>query len=139
MRSALASFASQRSPALSSFAEASSHLQLSVKVGICRCCFPFKRYNTDKIAADLVQDMYLRELKNYKPTPIKPSDAEGQVQKFAMPQAPKSPEEADISNDLKAYETQQVEVEGQSSESGAAPVEQDWFEEEEEEEEAAHH
>ena len=78
--------------------------------------------------------MYLRELKNYKPTPIKPSDAEGQVQKFSMPQPPKSPEEADIQNDLKAYESQQVELEGQSSEGDAAAVEQDWFEEEEEDE-----
>jgi len=87
--------------------------------------------------ADLVQDMYLRELKNYKPTPVKPGDAEGHVQKFTLPSAPQSPEEADIQNELQSYETQQVEVEGQSGESGAAPVEQDWFEEEEEEE-AAH-
>jgi len=82
--------------------------------------------------------MYLRELKNYKPTQVKASDAEGHVQKFTMPKAPKSPEESDIQNDLKAYESQQVEIEGQSSEGGAAPAEQDWFEEEEEEEEVAH-
>jgi len=91
----------------------------------------------DTIAADLVQDMYLRELKNYKPTPIKASDSEGQVQKFSMPQPPKSPEEADIQNELKDYEAQQVDIEGQSSEPGSAPAEHDWFEEEEEEE-AAH-
>lgn len=89
--------------------------------------------------ADLVQDMYLRELKNYKPIPIKASDSEGHVQKFTLPAAPQSPEEANIQNELKAYEDQQVEIEGQSSEPGAAPVEQDWFEEEEEEEEAHGH
>ncbi|KAK8214387.1 ATP synthase complex subunit H-domain-containing protein [Phyllosticta capitalensis] len=88
--------------------------------------------------ADLVQDMYLRELKNYKPTPVKPQDAEGHVQKFSVPAAPKSPEETDLANDLKAYETQQVEVEGQATAGEAAPVEQDWFEEEEEEAPAAH-
>lgn len=82
--------------------------------------------------------MYLRELKNYKPAPVKASDADGQVQKFHMPTAPKSPEEADIANELKAYESQQVELEGQAGEAGAAPVEEDWFEEEAEEEEAAH-
>lgn len=91
------------------------------------------------MAADLVQDMYLRELKSYKPQQVKASDAEGHVQKFAMPAAPKSPEEGDLSNELKAYEDQQVEVEGQSSTPGAAPVEQDWFEEEEETEEAHGH
>lgn len=76
--------------------------------------------------ADLVQDLYLRELKAYKTPTVKASDAEGQVQKFALPQAPASPEEADIANELSAYETQQVEVEGQSTEDGAAPVE-DWY------------
>ncbi|KAF2500390.1 hypothetical protein BU16DRAFT_445713, partial [Lophium mytilinum] len=82
-------------------------------------------------SADLVQDLYLRELKAYKPTPVKASDAEGHVQKFAMPKAPPSPEESDIAGDLKSYETQTVEIEG-SAESGAAPVEEDWFETEEE-------
>ncbi|KAF2661242.1 hypothetical protein K491DRAFT_482869 [Lophiostoma macrostomum CBS 122681] len=88
--------------------------------------------------ADLVQDMYLRELKNYKSPQIKASDAEGHVQKFSIPKAPASPEETDIANELKSYETQQVELEGASTEAGAAPVEEDWFEEEEEEVPAAH-
>lgn len=83
--------------------------------------------------------MYLRELRNYKVPQVKASDAQGHVQTFSMPQAPKSPEETDIQNELQAYEQQQVEVEGQAAEGGAAPVEQDWFEEEEEGEEAAHH
>lgn len=85
--------------------------------------------------------MYLKELKGYKAPPVKASDAEGHVSKFTMPKPPASPEEADIQNDLKAYEEQVPEVEGQaSSGSGGAAVEQDWFEEEEEEpEEAGHH
>ena len=82
--------------------------------------------------------MYLRELRNYKQPAVKPSDAEGNVQKFTMPKPPSSPEEGDIANELSTYEKQQVEVEGQSS-SGAAPVEEDWFEEELEEEGEAHH
>ncbi len=46
--------------------------------------------------------MYLSELRKYKPTPVKASDAEGHVQKFAAPKAPKTPEESNIANDLKA-------------------------------------
>ncbi|KAF2097292.1 hypothetical protein NA57DRAFT_57884 [Rhizodiscina lignyota] len=88
--------------------------------------------------AELVQDMYLRELKNYKQPTVKATDSEGHVQKFTMPKPPTSPEEGDIANELKAYESQQVEVEGQSS-TGAPPVEEDWFEEEPEEEAAGHH
>jgi F-type H+-transporting ATPase subunit h len=76
--------------------------------------------------ADLVQDMYLRELKNYKPAPLKPNDAEGHVQKFVVPKAPASPEEANLANDIKAYEEQQVEVEGQGEQTEQV---EDWFEE----------
>ncbi|KAJ9668118.1 ATP synthase F0 subcomplex subunit H atp14 [Coniosporium apollinis] len=97
--------------------EPSSHPQLSAK---------------SPMAADLVQEMYLRELKNYKPPQIKPSDAEGHVQKFSIPKPPPSPEEGDIANDLKSYENQTVEVEGQSAEGSSAP-EEDWFEDDEDE------
>ena len=63
---------------------------------------------------------------------------DGHVQTFSVPKAPASPEEADIASELKAYETQQVELEGAVTEDGAAPVEEDWFVEEEEGEAAAH-
>lgn len=83
--------------------------------------------------------MYLKELKAYKPAAEKPGDADAHVQKFSMPKTPASPEEADIQNDLKAYEEQVPEVEGQSQHGSSAPV-QDWFEEpEEDDDEHAHH
>ena len=66
--------------------------------------------------ADLVQDLYLRELKNYKAAPAKATDASGHVQTFTVPKAPPSPEEIEIASDLKAYEAQPVEVEGQHAE-----------------------
>ena len=88
----------------------------------------------------MVQDMYLKELKAYKPPPVKPNDAEGHVQKFTMPKAPQSPEEANLQNDLKSYEEQIPEVEGQAEGSSEAQEEFDWFQEEEdEEEEHGHH
>lgn len=83
--------------------------------------------------------MYLKELKAYKPQPVKPGDADAHVQKFKVPPPPQSPEEANLQNDLKAYEDQVPEVEGQAGQEGAAPVEQDWFEEPEEDEEEKHH
>ncbi|KIN01826.1 hypothetical protein OIDMADRAFT_121836, partial [Oidiodendron maius Zn] len=87
--------------------------------------------------ADLVQDMYLKELKSYKPATVKPSDADGHVQKWAAPTPPKSPEEGDIASELKAYEASGVDVEGQAEGGAAVEEEHDWFEEEKEEEE--HH
>lgn len=97
--------------------------------------------NHPSTTADLVQDLYLKELKAYKPTPIKASDSEGVVQKWAVPATPKSPEEADIANELKAYESSTVELEGQgeTSEGGVSAVEQDWFEEEPEDDDHAKH
>ncbi|KAI9714092.1 MAG: hypothetical protein M1812_006539 [Candelaria pacifica] len=89
--------------------------------------------------ADLVQDLYLRELKAYKPTPVKASDADGHVQKFTAPKAPLSPEEGNIANDLKAYEDQTVEIEGQAISGEDAAKNDDWFEEEAEEESSAAH
>lgn len=84
--------------------------------------------------ADLVQDLYLRELKNYKVPQVKANDAEGHVQKFSVPAAPKSPEEADIANELNAYETQQPDVgtEGTAEDGQVLPTEEDWFVEEDE-------
>jgi F-type H+-transporting ATPase subunit h len=87
--------------------------------------------------ADLVQDLYLRELKSYKVPQVKASDSEGHVQKFNPPKPPQSPEETDIAKELQAYEASTVEVEGQA-EGGAEAKELDWFEEEPEEE-GAHH
>ena len=83
--------------------------------------------------------MYLKELKAYKPPPTKANDAEGHVQKFSIPKAPHSPEETDIQNDLKAYEDQVPEVEGQASGDASAAAEQDWFEEPDESEDAEEH
>jgi F-type H+-transporting ATPase subunit h len=79
-----------------------------------------------------VQDLYLRELKNYKVPEVKANDAEGHVQKFTVPKAPASPEETDIANELKSYETQAVDVEGAQGEDDAVLPQEDWFEEEDE-------
>lgn len=70
---------------------------------------------------------------------MKSSDSEGHVQKFSPPKAPRSPEESDIASDLKEYEDQQVEVEGQAPGGEASAREENWFEEEEEEEAHAAH
>ncbi|KAF2672761.1 hypothetical protein BT63DRAFT_135950 [Microthyrium microscopicum] len=88
-------------------------------------------------SADLVQQMYLKELQGYKPTPLKANDSEGHVQKFALPKAPTSPEESNISSELSAYESQQPDIEGNAAD-GAPAAEENWFVEDEEEPAAAH-
>lgn len=95
--------------------------------------------DTDTLAslADFVQEIYLKELKAYKPTPIKESDSVGNVQTFSTPATPKSPEESDLASSLQEYESLAVDIEGQDSSATAqTPVAPDWLEAEEDE--AAH-
>lgn len=61
------------------------------------------------------------------------------MQKFAVPKAPQSPEEADLQSGLQEYEASTPEIQGAATDASAAPVEQDWFVEEEEEDEAHGH
>ncbi|KAI0004675.1 putative iron reductase domain protein [Xylariaceae sp. FL0662B] len=99
----------------------------------------FVVYTACATLADFVQELYLKELKAYKPAPVKDSDAVGQVQTFNAPKTPKSPEEADLANSLKEYETMAVEVEGAAPSSSSTPAAvEDWLVEEEEED-APHH
>src|SRR6202034_991455 len=56
----------------------------------------FSHTNSSSTLADLVQEMYLKELRAYKIPQPKPNDAEGHVQKFHPPPLPKSPEETNL-------------------------------------------
>ena len=80
------------------------------------------------LAADIIQDLYLRELRAYKPPAVKATDAEGLVHKFNMPKPPKSPEETSMANQVQEYESSAVEVEGQASTEQPQESEEDYFE-----------
>ncbi|KAF9502127.1 hypothetical protein BDN71DRAFT_1437599 [Pleurotus eryngii] len=54
---------------------------------------------------DLVQDLYLRELKAYKPTPVAKDAHVGNVKQYTLPPAPKAPAlPADLAGELTAYD-----------------------------------
>lgn len=80
------------------------------------------------LAADIVQDLYLKELRAYKQPAVKPTDADGHVQKFNMPKPPQSPEETSLASQMQEYENSAVEIEGQASGTGAPESEVDYFE-----------
>ncbi|KAK4937192.1 ATP synthase F0 subcomplex subunit H atp14 [Elasticomyces elasticus] len=105
---------------------------------------PRRSFGVSSVARmpDLIQDLYLRELKAYKPPPQKASDAEGHVQKFTPPPTPQSPEETNLASEMKDYENQAVEVEGQAAPGESAEhSEEDFFEDIEkiDEDDGAHH
>ncbi|KAG8924072.1 hypothetical protein FRC02_010669 [Tulasnella sp. 418] len=64
------------------------------------------------VRKDLVQDLYLRELKAYKP-PVKAQDAHvGQVKNFSAPAAPQAPAlPADLASELAAYDASEPVIE----------------------------
>ncbi|KAF9144646.1 hypothetical protein BG015_012129 [Linnemannia schmuckeri] len=76
---------------------------------------------------DILKDLYIKELKGYKPAPdAKGADASSQVKEFKTPAAPAAPV-VDAAADLSAWEAANVEI--------ADAVSEDAVEEEEEEEE----
>ncbi|KAJ1650933.1 hypothetical protein IWQ61_008386 [Dispira simplex] len=60
---------------------------------------------TAPVMKDIVQDVYLKHLRNVKPTPQK--EEGDQVKTFTPPKAPQAPKfEADISADLAKYDAE---------------------------------
>ncbi|KAK9472106.1 ATP synthase complex subunit H-domain-containing protein [Dipodascopsis tothii] len=78
--------------------------------------------------ADIIQDLYLKELKAYKAPTIKATDSEGQVKPWSVPKAPAVPAfEGTAEADVTAYEAQAVEVEGVEAAAVEEPDVEDWF------------
>ena len=71
---------------------------------------------------DLVQDLYVKELKAYKAPPAA-KDAAAAVKKFVLPAAPAAPAPvtANLAGDLEAYENTPVDRASATSESGEEP------------------
>ncbi|CAN6637238.1 ATP synthase subunit H, mitochondrial [Trichomonascus vanleenenianus] len=85
---------------------------------------------TTAIKRDLVKDLYLKELKAFKPTPRTAADAQGEVRQWNVPQAPQAPKlEAAEADALAQYEAQEVEVETAIPEGEDAPAAsmEEWF------------
>ncbi|KAK9479453.1 ATP synthase complex subunit H-domain-containing protein [Lipomyces japonicus] len=97
---------------------------------VSRATIPAMRRNFTVSAArrDIIQDLYLKELKAYKVPVVKASDSVGQVKPWEIPAAPKAPTlEAGTAADLAEYESQVVEVEGVSAAVEEEPEVEDWF------------
>ncbi|TFY73058.1 hypothetical protein EWM64_g10954, partial [Hericium alpestre] len=56
------------------------------------------------LSADLVQDLYIKELKSYKPTPPAKDAHIGVVQPFHVPPPPQVPALPDLAPELSAYD-----------------------------------
>ncbi|ODV61746.1 F1F0 ATP synthase subunit h ASCRUDRAFT_75039 [Ascoidea rubescens DSM 1968] len=89
-----------------------------------------RSFSSSMARRNLLQDLYINELKAYKPTPLSAADAEGNVKPFTLPAAPKVPSpELDLSTDLDAFKAQAVETESATHEVSASSenAADDWF------------
>ncbi|KAK9385041.1 ATP synthase complex subunit H-domain-containing protein [Lipomyces mesembrius] len=87
-----------------------------------------RRFGTSMPRRDIIQDLYLKELKSYKAPPVKATDSVGQVKPWVAPSTPAPPVvEASAPTDLSEYESQIVEVEGVSAAAEEESDVEDWF------------
>ncbi|SCV00648.1 LAMI_0G06436g1_1 [Lachancea mirantina] len=100
-----------------------------------------RTFTTTRVSANVIQDLYLRELKSAKLQPITAKDAEGSVKPWAAPKAPSAPAvEAQGADALQAYAQEDVEVAQPKQESSTDAAEQDWLVlEEAEDDHQGHH
>jgi F-type H+-transporting ATPase subunit h len=60
---------------------------------------------------DPIQELYLRELRSYKPTPPSPEEAEAQTKSWRTPRPPKVPDtSAAPSDEVQSYASEEVTV-----------------------------
>ncbi|KAJ7583778.1 ATP synthase complex subunit H-domain-containing protein [Mycena floridula] len=66
----------------------------------------FRSFSSTSVSRkDLVQDIYLREIKSYKAAPVAKDAHVGSVKAYTMPPVPKAPAvPADITSELSAYD-----------------------------------
>lgn len=84
--------------------------------------------------SNLVSDLYIQQIKAFKPTPLSNKDAESSIKSFQLPNKPSVPESEISADALSQYESSDVETAAAEPSSAAEPAaEEDWFVFEEEE------
>lgn len=84
----------------------------------------------------MIGDLYVQNIKQFKPTPLTQSEIDSAVQAFKLPSKPSVPQDEISTEAVQQYESSEVETQEVGSSGSAAPVEEDWFVFEEEAEEA---
>lgn len=82
---------------------------------------------------NLVADLYIQQIKQFKPSPAATDKAEG-VKLFRLPSKPSAPADEVSADAVSSYESAEVETSSAPSSSGAPAAEEDWFVFEEEDE-----
>lgn len=87
-----------------------------------------RRFSVTPRRANLVSDLYISNIKTFKPTPLSAKEVESSVKAFQFPAKPTIPNEEISSDLLNEYEASDVEtVSSPATSTSAAPADEDWF------------
>lgn len=88
-----------------------------------------RQFTTSARRSNLIADLYVRELKAFKPTPLTAADAQEATKPWRLPAAAKVPAlEAEGTDALAEYESASVDVVAASAEGSAEEYKpDDWF------------
>ncbi|TID19198.1 hypothetical protein CANINC_003768 [Pichia inconspicua] len=88
-----------------------------------------RSFSTTSRRANLIADLYVKELKAFKPTPLSAADAQSATKPWKLPQPAKVPAvEAEGADALAAYDAQTVEVAASGSDAQVQDYKPDeWF------------
>lgn len=95
-----------------------------------------RTFSVTPARANLVTDLYVSNIKQFKPTPLLQQEIDASVKHFQAPSAPQVPQNDVSALQLSEYEAEPVETQEVDSTGSVAPKEEDWFVFEEEAEEA---
>ncbi|BAO40789.1 ATP synthase subunit H [Kluyveromyces marxianus] len=85
-------------------------------------------FSTSLIRRNVIQDLYLKELKSVNLKPVTAADAQGAVKPWTAPAAPKIPElELQSADALKEYAAADVETVKEATEQANEVEEGDWL------------
>ncbi|CAO3685801.1 unnamed protein product [Umbelopsis vinacea] len=71
------------------------------------------------VQKDVIQELYIKELKNYKPAPVAKGAEEGQVKDLKLPPTPAAPTVDDLSAELASYDKELEEPVAEEAEEAA--------------------
>ncbi|CAH6723017.1 ATP synthase subunit H, mitochondrial [[Candida] jaroonii] len=77
--------------------------------------------------SNLVSDLYIQQIKSFKPTPLSAQEVESSVKQFQIPAQPTIPTEEINSDLLKEYESSEVETAAAESKAETHIPEEEWF------------
>jgi F-type H+-transporting ATPase subunit h len=84
-----------------------------------------RAFSAGVVRRNLIQDLYIKELKAFKPTPLSAKDAESATRPWKQPVAPAVPTGEVDATQLNEYEAAEVEV--ASGSAAAEEVSEEWF------------